>query len=620
MKEIISVILIFVMLCPVMAYADNNTEEVTIVQQDSSIEATYEAPQSTNASNLTDTPQSTLTPVEVAREKGLTESDWEMFYHWNTSSNKKYKGITVKEKYKSYLVGLISRGYLEEINRSHLEGFSYDHTNSDFWFSFGFSDNTLSNEKTIDDTWLNGRAEILEWNDHMIFCGRVSNEKISEANGVYTFNGFSNIIMTSDTVGYDAVSYVQNDKILPNQDVTVLFGKESSLENPEVTVSVAENGEEIFRCNLNHIEAVMPAYYTYFIDAVRGEQELIEYKKDKNWYWEENGKQYRVAKLNKHPEVIAYFSFKETEEKDTDIAKEVSSNGEFTVDYYIVDSTGERKKTSVFEILMISGDKNRLSYFKWETNDKSVPSAQSIMIGKDQYVTLTYEKVKEYYDSKDNNNEYTLVLSCDDNAFLKMLYGTYDNPEYKVQLDIDDLHITKSYDEMTEYSENMPEYWRTDSEGRFDSSPEGRKLLEEIGQEHTVYYADGHSKTFVDNNKYKEIKVKNTSAGLEINLNDENINFPDAQPYIDNNDRTQVPIRAVAEMLDNEVKWDSKTETVSIINANGDTVMLTIGSEIMTINNTPVQMDTTAIIKDERTYIPIRFVAEAMGLTVKWIQ
>ena len=30
--------------------------------------------------------------------------------------------------------------------------------------------------------------------------------------------------------------------------------------------------------------------------------------------------------------------------------------------------------------------------------------------------------------------------------------------------------------------------------------------------------------------------------------------------------------------------------------------------------------DTTAIIKDDRTFIPVRFVAEALGLEVEWLE
>jgi len=29
-------------------------------------------------------------------------------------------------------------------------------------------------------------------------------------------------------------------------------------------------------------------------------------------------------------------------------------------------------------------------------------------------------------------------------------------------------------------------------------------------------------------------------------------------------------------------------------------------------------MDTAAIIRDERTFVPVRFIAEALGLTVGW--
>ena len=109
---------------------------------------------------------------------------------------------------------------------------------------------------------------------------------------------------------------------------------------------------------------------------------------------------------------------------------------------------------------------------------------------------------------------------------------------------------------------------------------------------------------------------------ITISVGNEKITFPDAQPFIDENDRTQIPIRAVAEMLDCTVDWNKDTETAIITREDGRTATLTIGSDVMIVNNTetniPVQMDTAAIIKDERTYIPVRFVAEAMGLTVNW--
>lgn len=109
-----------------------------------------------------------------------------------------------------------------------------------------------------------------------------------------------------------------------------------------------------------------------------------------------------------------------------------------------------------------------------------------------------------------------------------------------------------------------------------------------------------------------------SGSTLQIAVNDILVNFTDAQPLIDSNDRTQVPIRAVSEMLDCDVEWISETHTAIITRENGDTIIIVIGSDTMLVNGNKVKMDTAALIKNDRTYIPVRFVAEALGLTVEW--
>lgn len=106
---------------------------------------------------------------------------------------------------------------------------------------------------------------------------------------------------------------------------------------------------------------------------------------------------------------------------------------------------------------------------------------------------------------------------------------------------------------------------------------------------------------------------------LQIAVDDTLVRFPDAQPFIDSNDRTQVPILAVSEMLNCDVEWISETHTAIITRENGDSIIIVIGSNTMLVNNNKVKMDTAALIKDDRTYIPVRFVAEALGLTVEWV-
>lgn len=113
------------------------------------------------------------------------------------------------------------------------------------------------------------------------------------------------------------------------------------------------------------------------------------------------------------------------------------------------------------------------------------------------------------------------------------------------------------------------------------------------------------------------IKVINSQENILLYANDMAIGFPDAKPFIDENDRTQVPVRAVAEMLDCKVDWNGETQTVTITK-NGEVITLVIGEDVMSKNGEQIQMDTKAMIKDERTYIPVRFIAEAMDYQVSY--
>ena len=55
---------------------------------------------------------------------------------------------------------------------------------------------------------------------------------------------------------------------------------------------------------------------------------------------------------------------------------------------------------------------------------------------------------------------------------------------------------------------------------------------------------------------------------ITVSVDSKTVNFPDAQPFVDENNRTQIPVRAVAEMLDCTVDWDGETRTVTITTAS----------------------------------------------------
>ena len=95
----------------------------------------------------------------------------------------------------------------------------------------------------------------------------------------------------------------------------------------------------------------------------------------------------------------------------------------------------------------------------------------------------------------------------------------------------------------------------------------------------------------------------------------------DVAPIIRNN-RTMLPARAVAESLGGTVGWDenNKAVTVNGKNKNGEDVSLVIniGSDTAYVNGEAVTLDSPAFIENNRTYTPVRFIAENLGADVSW--
>lgn len=89
------------------------------------------------------------------------------------------------------------------------------------------------------------------------------------------------------------------------------------------------------------------------------------------------------------------------------------------------------------------------------------------------------------------------------------------------------------------------------------------------------------------------------------------------KPFVDANGRTQVPLRVVMEQYGCDVKWDSMSST-AIITKGSTTVTVPIGKSYITVNGKNVPMDTSALVQDGHTYLPIRAVLEAFGANVKW--
>ena len=104
----------------------------------------------------------------------------------------------------------------------------------------------------------------------------------------------------------------------------------------------------------------------------------------------------------------------------------------------------------------------------------------------------------------------------------------------------------------------------------------------------------------------KEVRVYYNSGYIEFDQN----------PIIEDG-RTLVPMRKIFETLGAAVDWNGETQTIT--SKKGDTtIVLTVGDTTAYKNGEPIELDVPAKIVNERTLVPVRFIAESLDIIVEW--
>lgn len=129
--------------------------------------------------------------------------------------------------------------------------------------------------------------------------------------------------------------------------------------------------------------------------------------------------------------------------------------------------------------------------------------------------------------------------------------------------------------------------------------------------------------------KTNKIMVSVEKDIVSVSINDEQIDFTD-KPFIDENGRTQVPVRELCEYLNKKVYWFENPQRVAISTvpadlgntygggAGGDSIQFVIGECKYSKNGKEFPMDTAARIINNRTYIPLRIAGEFLNYEVIW--
>ncbi|WP_010681122.1 beta-propeller domain-containing protein [Acetivibrio cellulolyticus] len=122
------------------------------------------------------------------------------------------------------------------------------------------------------------------------------------------------------------------------------------------------------------------------------------------------------------------------------------------------------------------------------------------------------------------------------------------------------------------------------------------KSMEERLNNAVVLYI-GSSQAMVNN---KETQVDSSNA--------------DVKPFVKES-RTLVPVRFITESMGAKVGWDAKTSTVTIT-LGSKVLKLVIGNKTMQVGKEKILLDVAPEIKEGRTFLPLRSIAEAVGKKV----
>ncbi len=110
--------------------------------------------------------------------------------------------------------------------------------------------------------------------------------------------------------------------------------------------------------------------------------------------------------------------------------------------------------------------------------------------------------------------------------------------------------------------------------------------------------------------------------GIAVQLDGQNLVFTDAVPQV-RDQRTFLPFRAVFEAMGAEVKSEGSVITAT---RDGRTLTMTLNETAATLTEggktTPITMDVAPYVDNTtwRTYVPVRFAAQAFGCAVGWDQ
>ncbi len=273
-----------------------------------------------------------------------------------------------------------------------------------------------------------------------------------------------------------------------------------------------------------------------------------------------------------------------------------------TADKAAKDFAGAFKKMTVGGTAVLSGDAAVSGAY-------SLPEFAMPLTVTSVYGSENYKDKASFY----INNGGTLTISSDvtfDNAVLLAKEGT-------ATISVTNnatLTVTDTVDFKSENADGS-HYKIVVEKGAYAIlSAAAKKNFTVTGEGTVIDYVDGVTELVGTNLGAK--KVVELTIGSPVAYINTVAQTLDAAP-INRNSRTMLPVRFLANTfgIDNDgIAWDDATKTATLKNAT-TTIVITIGAPSMTVNGAAVALDSPAVIESSRTYLPVRAIANALGVT-----
>ncbi len=110
--------------------------------------------------------------------------------------------------------------------------------------------------------------------------------------------------------------------------------------------------------------------------------------------------------------------------------------------------------------------------------------------------------------------------------------------------------------------------------------------------------------------------VQATEQNPDVYVNSKQVHLTDQKAFIQGG-RTFVPLRFVSEALGGEVDWNNENQT-AIVKRNSKNITMKIGSDRPIVDGEIKTIDSPSQLVNGRTMVPLRFVSEALGARVSW--